>query len=130
MQIKPLKVLLKELEQELLRLGYTEGSMNFYRNRWQKLKKFAESKGQVYYSEKLGIEFIEKYFNILEKDFNGTLSQTEVQNLRIIRMIGDFQLHHTVLRRYYKHKTILTDHILLKLIDDLNSTVLIKTILR
>jgi integrase/recombinase XerD len=29
--------------------------------------------------------------------------------LRIMRMIGDFQLHHTVLRRYYKHKEILTE---------------------
>ena len=32
MQKKPLKDLLQELEQELLRLGYTEGSMKFYRN--------------------------------------------------------------------------------------------------
>lgn len=109
MQIKPLKVLLQELEQEMLRLGYTKGSMNFYRNRWRKLIEFAESRGELYYSEKLGVEFIEKYFNILEKDFNGTLTQAEVQNLRVIRMIGDFQLHHTILRRYYKHKEILTD---------------------
>jgi hypothetical protein len=115
MQNKSLKVLLKELEKEMLRLGYTDGSMNFYRNRWQKLTEFAESKGQLYYSEKLGVEFIEKYFNILEKDFNGTLTQAEVQNLRIIRMIGDFQLHHTVLRRYYKHKELFTDPYFLKI---------------
>jgi site-specific recombinase XerD len=115
MQIKPLKVLLQELEQEMLRLGYSKGSMNFYRNRWQKLTEFARSKGEIYYSEKLGIEFIEKYFNLLEKDFNGTLTQAEVQNLRIIRMIGDFQLHHTVLRRYYKHKELLTDPYFLKI---------------
>lgn len=34
MQKKPLKELLQELERELTRLGYTEGSMKFYRNRY------------------------------------------------------------------------------------------------
>lgn len=108
MQMIPLKELLQDLEQELLRLGYTEGSMKFYRNRWMMLTKFAEEKGEIYYSEKLGIDFIEKYFHTIEKDFDGTLTQADVQNLRVIRMIGDYQLHHTVLRRYYKHKEILT----------------------
>jgi integrase/recombinase XerD len=41
---------LKDLEQELLRLGYTEGSMNFYRNRWKKIIKFAEERNETYYS--------------------------------------------------------------------------------
>ena len=34
--------LLQDLEQELLRLGYTKGTMTFYRNRWRKLEDFAE----------------------------------------------------------------------------------------
>lgn len=33
MQKKSLKELLEDLEQELLRLGYTDGSMKFYRSR-------------------------------------------------------------------------------------------------
>jgi integrase/recombinase XerD len=109
MQKKPLAVLIHNLEQEMLRLGYTEGTMKFYRRRWQMLLQFAQERGEAYYSERLGIDFVEKYFRIFEKDFNQTLSQSETQELRIIRMIGDFQLHHTVLRRYYKHKEILTD---------------------
>jgi integrase/recombinase XerD len=83
--------------------------MKFYRRRWQKLLQFAQERGETYYSEQLGVDFVEKYFRIFEKDLNRTLSQSENQELRIIRMIGDFQLHHTVLRRYYKHKEILTD---------------------
>lgn len=109
MQMTTLKELLQDLDQEMLRLGYTEGSMKFYHSRWRRLTAFAEEKGEICYSEKLGIDFIEKHFHILEKNFAGTLTQAEVQNLRIIRMIGDFQLHHTVLRRYYKHKQILTN---------------------
>lgn len=109
MERKPLALLIHDLEQEMIRLGYTEGTMNFYRGRWQKLLHYAQEQGETHYSERLGIDFVEKYFNIFEKDFNRTLSQSETQELRIIRMIGDFQLHSTILRRYYKHKEILTD---------------------
>lgn len=109
MQRKPLKELLLDLEQELLRLGYTEGSMKFYRNRWDKILKYAENRNETYYSEQLGIDFVEKYFQIFEKDLDKTLCQKDTQELRIIRMIGDFQMHNTVLRRYYKHRELLTD---------------------
>lgn len=109
MQKKPLKDLLQELEQELLRLGYTEGTMKFYRNRWKKIIQFAEERDEIFYSEQLGINYVEHHYQILEKDFDKTLSQKDTQELRIIRMIGDFQLHHTVLRRYYKHREMLTD---------------------
>lgn len=109
MQKKPLKELLKELEQELLRLGYTEGSMKFYRNRWDKIVQFAKKQGETFYSEQLGTNYIEHHYQILKKDFDKTLSQKDTQELRIIRMIGDFQLHHTVLRRYYKHTELLSD---------------------
>lgn len=109
MQRKPLDVLICDLDQEMIRLGYTKGTMKFYRRRWQKLLQFAQERGEKFYSEQLGIDFVEKYFRIIEKDLTRTLSQSETQELRIIRMIGDFQLHHTVLRRYYKHKEILTD---------------------
>lgn len=99
--------LLHDLEQEMQRLKYSEGSMQFYRRRWKMLIKFAEEQGDVFYSESLGIDFLEKYFRIFEKDADHRFSQSEVQHLRIIRMVGDFQLHHTILRRYYKHKEIL-----------------------
>ena len=109
MQKKPLKELLGDLEQELLRLGYTNGSMNFYRSRWKKIIRFAEEQNDIFYSEQLGINFIENRYQIFEKDSDKTLSQKDTQELRIVRMIGDFQLHHTVLRRYYKHRKLLTD---------------------
>lgn len=91
------------------RLGYTAGSIQFYRRRWKMLIKFASEQGEVFFSERLGVDFLEKHLNLFEKDSNHMLSQSEVQNLRVIRAIGDFQLHHTILRRYYKHKDILTE---------------------
>ncbi len=111
MQKKLLVELLLNLEQEMLRLGYTEGTMKFYRRRWQSLIQYAQKQGEIYYSEQLGIDFVEEHFHILEKDSKCHLSQAETQKLRVIRVIGDFQLHQTVLRRYYKHKNILTNPI-------------------
>ena len=93
----------------MLRLGYTEGTMQFYRRRWYMLQKFANERGETCFSEQLGIAFVEKHFNILEKDFEKTLSQADTQELRIIRLLGDFQLHSTVLRRCCKYKQLLTD---------------------
>ena len=106
---KPLEILFKELESELIRLGYTQGSLKFYKSRWRMLNEFALKNNQIYFSEQLGIDFLENKFQIFEKQTSNTLSQKDVQELRVIRMIGDFQLHHTVLRRYYKHKKILSD---------------------
>lgn len=108
MDKKPLSTLISELEQELLRLGYTKGSMTFYRRRWKQLMEYAEKRGEQYYTEQLGIDFVCEFFGITQDDFARVLPQAETQELRVIRMVGDFQLHHAVLRRYMKHKEILT----------------------
>jgi hypothetical protein len=82
------------------------------------LLEFSQKRDEVYYSERLGVDFIEKTFNILQKDFEGRLKQSEVQNLRVIRMLGDFQLHGSVLRRYYKHKEILHSQYFIEVISN------------
>lgn len=100
--------LISGLEQELLRLGYTKGSMTFYRRRWNQLMAYVEDRGECYYTEQLGMDFLKEFFGITQEDFSRTLPQAETQEIRVIRMVGDFQLHHAVLRRYLKHKEILT----------------------
>jgi integrase/recombinase XerD len=109
MQKKPLKELIEDLDKELLRLGYAKGSMEFYRRHWRRVIKFAEQRKEIYYTEKLGIEYLENVYHITEKDFYRTLPKKSSMELRIIRMIGDFQLHNAVLRRYHRKKEILTD---------------------
>lgn len=97
--------LLSSLEKELVRLGYTEGTMTFYRNRWKKLLRFAEDRGEEYFTEELGMEFAAEVLGV--PITSGNLTQKETQDLRVVRMIGDFTLHHSILRRYYKHKELL-----------------------
>jgi integrase/recombinase XerD len=108
MEKQTLTVLLGDLEQELLRLGYTPGSMDFYRREWKKLQLFAAEKNELHYNEKLGMEFLEARYRITDGPQVRKMKPSEVYKLRVIRMIGDFQLHRTILRRYYKHKEILT----------------------
>ena len=100
--------LISGLKQELLRLGYTKGSMTFYRRRWNQLMAYAEDRGECYYTEQLGMDFLKEFFGITQEDFSRTLPQAETQEIRVVRMVGDFQLHHAVLRRYLKHKELLT----------------------
>ena len=54
MEKKTLTELILALEQELLRLGYTNGSMTFYKSRWQMLLTFAQERDESYFSERLG----------------------------------------------------------------------------
>lgn len=109
MEKKLLTDLISQLEQELLRLGYTKGSMTFYRRRWNQLMAYAQDRDDYYYTEQLGMDFVKEFFGITQDDFTKTLPQAETQELRVIRMIGDFQLHHAVLRRYLKHREILSE---------------------
>ncbi|MCI5057791.1 MAG: site-specific integrase [Flavobacteriales bacterium] len=109
MQKLLLTELIRDLEQEMLQLGYSNRSMQFYRSRWKQLLKFAKERGENFYSEQLGLDFVEKHFHIFEKDDNRGLSKREIQEPRIIRVVGDFQLRHIIVRRsYFKHKDILT----------------------
>jgi site-specific recombinase XerD len=117
MEKKPLLNLLQELEEELIRLGYTEGSMKFYRNRWQKLQNFAVERHQTHFTEQLGLDFLESCCHLLEKESTKSLSQNDTQQLRVIRMIGDFQLHQSVLRRYYKQRNLLQNSYFLAIAD-------------
>ena len=77
--------LISGLEQELLRLGYTKGSMTFYRRRWNQLMAYAEDRGECYYTEQLGMDFLKEFFGITQEDFSRTLPQAETQEIRVVR---------------------------------------------
>ena len=100
--------LLNELEQELIRLQYAQGTLEFYRRRWKWLLDFAGQQGVEVYTEAFGAAFLEDKFNLSLGDFTAELTQAQTQEIRVVRMIGDFQQHHAILRRYYKHNEILT----------------------
>jgi len=102
-----LQELIHELEQEVVRLGYCKSTLTFYKNTWEMLADFAAETGVSHFSEKLGLDFLEKRFNILSKDVDGSLVAQDVKRLRAIRILGDFQLHGVIFKRHRNSITLL-----------------------
>ena len=90
------------LEDELHRLHYTEGTIKGYRRAWKHIGLFLEQEGLESFTEEAGMRFLEIKYDFFSREKAGTLTQSQINCLRIIRMLGDFQQHGSVLRRYYK----------------------------
>jgi len=103
----PFLELTADLERELRRLHYTEQSMRHYRRIWAKIAVFLEAEHAESFTEELGLRFLETRYNFLEREKNESLTQSLAYKGRVVRMLGDFQQHHSVLRRYYKHRELL-----------------------
>jgi len=100
--------LTEKLEAELNRLHYTEATIVSYRRVWKHLSHFLKDKGTEYFTEELGMQFLQDRYLFLDREKAGTLNQSLINLLRVVRMLGDFQHHGSILRRYYKHKELLT----------------------
>jgi site-specific recombinase XerD len=96
-----LQELITGLEQEMLRMGYKEATMNYYRANWRLIRTYFEQQGETVFSEATGMRYLNERHHITEKLENGTLTQGNSYGLRIIRMMGDYQAHGTILRRYH-----------------------------
>jgi hypothetical protein len=113
----PFLELTKRLETELFRLHYTEASVVQYRRMWRRIALFLEQKGIDNFTEEAGIRFLDDQFNFFELEKAGKLTQSVINVFRITRMLGDFQHHGSILRRYYKQKELLQSDELKKLLQ-------------
>ena len=106
----PLHELIALLEKELLRLHYTDQSLKYYRSMWRHIATFCESNEADHFTEDLGLRFLDKRYNFSELEKSGKLTQSIINVFRVVRMLGDFQQHRSILRRYYKQKELLQRH--------------------
>ena len=100
--------LTNQLEAELNRLHYTPATILYYRRVWKHLSGFLTENDTEYFTEELGMQFLQDRYQFLDREKAGTLNQSLINLLRVVRMLGDFQQHGSILRRYYKHKELLT----------------------
>jgi site-specific recombinase XerD len=107
MNLQPFSQLTTDLERELIRLHYTKPTIRFYRRMWAKIALFLEAEHSDFFTEELGLRFLETRYNFLEREKNGRLTQGLVNIGRVVRMLGDFQQHRCILRRHYKHRELL-----------------------
>ena len=106
----PLQNLIDRLEKELYRLHYTEQTVKYYRMMWRRIITFFENEGVDHFTEEVGMRFLDKQYNFFELEKAGKLTQSIINAFRVVRMLGDFQQHGSILRRYYKQKELLQNN--------------------
>ena len=98
----PIKDLIIGLEKELIRMSYAPATLDYYRAHWKRIVIYFEEINEIYFSEYIAMTYVDKKCNFFEKEQSGTLTQSNIYLFRIVRMLGDFALHGTVLRRYHR----------------------------
>jgi site-specific recombinase XerD len=98
----PIKELVGLLEQELIRMGYKEATLNYYRDNWRKIIQHFDAIGEPFFSETAAMRYVDEKCGYFAKEKAGQLTQSNVYLFRVVRMMGDFQQHGTVLRRYHR----------------------------
>ena len=121
MERVPLKDLISLLEKELIRMHYKEATLNYYRVNWMRLIRYFESRNEKFYSEAVAMEYVDEKCDFFAKEKSGLLTQSNIYLFRVIRMIGDFQLHGTVSRRYMRSLSRINEPEHKKLLDVFNS---------
>ena len=108
MNSPPLQDLIARLENELYRLHYNEESVKYYRMMWRRIVTFFEGERVDHFTEKKWVcVLLDKQYNFFELEASGELKQSIINACRVVRMLGDFQQHGSILRRYYKHRELL-----------------------
>ena len=117
MQNLPLRELVTLLEQELIRVGYKDGTLKYYRENWKRLITYFDECGEGFFSESVAMRYVDNKCDFFAKEKAGLLTQSNIYLFRIIRMIGDFQQHGTILRRYQRSLSRIKNLENLKLLD-------------
>jgi integrase len=95
-----LSLLVSDLDAELVRLGYKDSTMVWYRGCWRRLERFFAARGVEEFSRDLALAWVDEACGFFAKEQAGTLRQTDVYLFRVAQMLGDYAVHGAVLRRY------------------------------
>jgi len=117
MERVPIKELIARLERELVRVGYAEATLDYYRTNWKRIIYHFDELGETYFSEAAAMEYVDRKCGFFEKEKAGTLTQSNIYLFRIVRMMGDFAQHGTVLRRYMRSLSRVNDSLNKELLE-------------
>ena len=109
MEKVPIRELITRLERELIRVGYAEATLNYYRSIWKRIIAYFEDRGETFFSEAVAMKYVDNKCDFFAKEKAGALTQSNVYLFRVVRMMGDFQQHGVILRRYERSLSRVND---------------------
>ena len=95
-----LSALVSGLDAELVRLGYKDSTMVWYRGCWRRLQRYFAARGAEEFSLDVAMAWVDEACGFFAKEQAGTLKQTDVYLFRVAQMLGEYAAHGAVLRRY------------------------------
>jgi site-specific recombinase XerD len=103
-----LPVLVSGLDAELVRLGYKDSTMVWYRGCWRRLQRYFTARGTEEFSLDVAMAWVDEACGFFAKERAGALKQTDVYLFRVAQMLGEYEAHGAVLRRYSRTVSKLT----------------------
>jgi integrase len=95
-----LPALVSGLDAELLRLGYKDSTMVWYRGCWRRMERFFAAHGVEEFSLDVAMAWVDEACGFFGKEQAGTLKRTDVYLFRVAQTLEDYAVHGAVLRRY------------------------------
>src|ERR1700755_1858616 len=94
--------LVSGLDAELVRLGYKDSTMVWYRGCWRRMQKYFAARGVEEFSLDTAMAWVDHACGFFGKEQAGTLKPTDVYLFRVAQMLEDYAIHGAVLRRYHR----------------------------
>lgn len=92
--------LVSGLDEELRRLGYKDSTMVWYRGCWRRLERFFATRGVEEFSLDVAMAWVDAACGFFDKERADTLKPNDIYLFRVAQMLGDYEVHGAVLRRY------------------------------
>ena len=95
-----LSALVRDLDAELRRLGYKDATMVWYRGCWRRMQNHFDALGIEEFSLDAAMAWADQACGFFAKEQAGTLKPNDIYLFRVAAMLGEYQAHGAVLRRY------------------------------
>ncbi|MDQ0157630.1 site-specific integrase [Robertmurraya andreesenii] len=101
---KPIEELAAKVVKELEKLNYAYNTICGLRASFKRICAFAREKGEIYFSENLGREYLKERYGCIIDYCQESFPKKGKQAIRSVRLLGDYQLHGVIIRRIVKRK--------------------------